>query len=251
VSGVTGSLLWGTALSGNTLDDGAGNTTTLSADPTQLRTPSLSIGHNLDGFLRQTSGARIEWSLEGNGGEPLVFAMNARGRPAGKSAALTLSTSGLNAIRSPRLFGAFCGVGYLGQFYRFPVKSVKVSPNNKLVNRLDANQSGGLLSVQIADREPTIIVEFDQVGMAFDWISRRDNEENISFGCMLGGDGTGTYAGRTTSPSVARTMIIAAPNCQVAECPDGDQDGYATVQVTLKPRYLRDAGDDDLVLALI
>lgn len=244
VAGVQGQLLWGSMLNADVLTDGT-NSATLSANPTQIRMPSLTIGANLDGFNRVLSGVRGNFTLEGSGGEPLVFSYEWRGRAASHGSALQLATSGLSTIRAPRLFQAFCGIGYGSQFYRMPVKSIQLTPANTIGNRLDANAAGGLQGTQVTDRDPTITIEVDQLGMGFDWLTRRNLEQNVRFGAVLGGDGSGSWAGRTA----ANTMVLAAANCQVVEVSDGDQDGFATVQVTLRPRSIQESGDDEYCLA--
>jgi hypothetical protein len=241
---VQGQMIWGGMLNADVISDGV-NSATLSADPTQLRGLSLTLSDNLDGWQRVLAGARAGFTLGGQGGEPLVFKWAWQGRATSQAAALQLVTSGLSAVRAPRLFAAFCGVGYLGQFYRFPLKSIQFDPGHTISKRKDANAAGGLLGVSVTDREPKITIEVDAVGMAFDWLTHRNLEQNIRFGAVLGGDGSGNWAGRT----IANTVAIAAPNCQVREIKDGDQDGFSTLTVTLYPRRVIESGDDEYCLA--
>lgn len=237
-------LLWGDLANGDVITDGT-YSATLNATPTQIRTPSLTLYNNLDGFRRDATGARGNFTLAGSAGEPLVFDWEFKGKAYQHLSALPATTTTLGGTRAPRLFGAFAGLGFGNQFYRMPIKKIELTPGNTVGQRTDANAAGGSIGTVVTDRDPSIQIEVEQVGMGFDVLSMRNGESVVRFGAVLGGDGTGAYGGR----AAGNTMVVAAPNCQVTEVKTGNADGFATWQLTLKPRRSVEAGDDEFVLA--
>lgn len=246
VAGVYGVLLWGTLANGDVLTDASGNAATLSATPTTPRTPCMTANSNLDGLLRQLVDARGDFTLEGAAGEPLVFRWNFTGRPVAHTAALPVTVTTLGTTRAPRLFGCFAGIGYGSQFYRLPVRQVTIAPGNTLGVRQDVGSTGGYGGTLISNRKPKITIEVENVGLAFDWRTRMQSEQNVRLGIVLGGDGAGTWSGRTAG----NTLAVAAPNCQVVSMSGGDADGIATYTIDLEPRRILEAGDDEYVLAM-
>lgn len=246
VAGVKGALLWGSLANADVLSDGT-NTATLSATPTLVRGPCATANSNLDGLLRQLQDCRADFTLEGAAGEPLVLKWTLAGRPQAYTGALPVTVTGLSTVRAPRLFGAFVGIGYGAQFYRLPIRSISLSPGNTVGVRQDVNATGGHGGTLISNRLPKITIEVENTGLGFDWRTRLQSEQNVRFGAVLGGNGLGTFAGR----SAANTMIVAAPNCQVRSISDGDSDGVATYTIELQPNRTLEGGDDDYVLAMI
>lgn len=220
----------------------------VDGDPIQTRTPSLTIWNNLDGFLRKTAGSRGTYTLEGDAGGPLVFSWDFLGSAQSHSAALPVATGALGSTRPPRLFRAYVGLisGNPGQFFRLPCKRVALNGANTVGPREDSNAAGGSLGTFVTARKPTLSVEVEMVGMAWDPMTFRNNGTSIGFGAVLGGDGTGTFAGRT----VGNTLVLAAPACQIKAARPGNSNGVATWQLELEPKKVLDAGDDEIVLAM-
>lgn len=244
---VTVSLLYGEIADADSLiSDSLVLLGTISGTPVQTRTPSLSIWNNLDGFLRKTSGARGTFQLAGDAGGPMVFSWDFLGKAEAHQAALPVATGALGATRAPRLFGAFVGLRFGVHFYRMPIKSLSVDMGNNVGAREDANAAGGSLGTHVTARRPKITLEVEQVGVGFDVLYMRNNSSEVGVGAVLGGNGTGTYAGRTAG----NTCVVAAPNCQLKVARPGNSNGVATWQLELEPKKYLDAGDDEIVLAM-
>lgn len=242
------SLLFGEMADGdNLVSDTLPVLAAVTGTPVQTRTPSLSIWNNLDGFLRKTAGARGTFSLAGDAGGPLVFSWDFLGSAQAHLAALPIATGALGSTRPPRLFGAFVGLisGNPGQFFRMATKRVELNMANTVGPREDANAAGGSRGTFVTARKPTISVEVEMVGMAWDPLTFRNAGTSIGFAAVIGGDGTGTYAGRTAG----NTLVLAAPACQIKKASPGNSNGVATWQLELEPKKVLDAGDDEIVLA--
>lgn len=238
-------LLYGDIADTDVLTDGT-TSGTIDDDPVQIRTPSLTLWNNLDGFLRKTAGARGTFTLAGDSGAPLMFSWDFLGKAEAHNSALPVATGALGATRPPRLFGAFVGLRFGAQFYRMPVKRLELNIANTVGPREDANAAGGSNGTVVTARKPVISIEVEQVGMAFDVLGMRNSEAEVALGAVLGGDGTGTYAGRTAG----NTCVLAAPNLQIKQVKPGSSNGIATWQIDAEPKKFQDAGDDELVLAV-
>jgi hypothetical protein len=217
----------------------------VDGEPIQTRTPSLTIWNNLDGFLRKTAGSRGTFTLEGDAGGPLVFSWDFLGKAVSHSAALPVATGALGSTRPPRLFGAFAAFLYGSQMFRLPVKRIALNQANTVGPREDANAAGGSQGTFVTARRPTLSVEVEMAGMAWDALGFRNNETQVGFAAVLGGNGSGTFAGRTAG----NTLVLAAPNCQLKQARPGNSNGVATWQLELEPKKVLDAGDDEVILA--
>lgn len=225
--------LHGLIASGNTLRSAGGGTATISAAPVQTRTPSLTIAHNLDGRRRDLLGARGSFTLEGEVGQPMQFSWSFSGDLGTAQDLPQIVTTGLSAIRPPRLLGAIVAYGIGAQVHRLPTKRVSVDNGGQVNPNLDVNRPGGATGSNVTDRDPSIQIAVDQVHSAFDWESARDNGTLVRFSAVLG--------------SVAGNIVtISAPQCQVTEVSQSDADGVATFDITMKPRRVLESGDDEL-----
>jgi hypothetical protein len=231
-------LLQGVMANGNTLRSAADGTATISAAPTQIRTPSLTIRHNLDGRQRDLLGARGDWTLEGESGQPMQFSWTFTGDVGPAVDAPAIATTGLSTIRPPRLLGAICAYGLAENSHRIATKRVSIANQGTVSPNLDANRAGGSTGSNITDRNPTITVTVDQVHGGFDWEAARDAGTVVRFAVLLGS-------------ALGNMMAVVAPICQVTEVALSDSDGIATFDVTLAPRRILESGDDDLFLAQI
>lgn len=229
-------LLWGSVANGNTLRNAAGTgTASVSAAPTMTRTPSLAMRHNLDGRNRLLLGARGDFSLEGEVGQPMQFNWTFTGDPGTDADAAPIATSGLSTIRAPRLLGAFCTYGVGSAIYRLPTKRVALAQSNTVNPNLDANRVGGSTGSNITDRDPSFTVTVDMVHSNVNWESLRDSGSIVRVGFLLG-------------DTLGNMVSLVAPNCQVTECALGDADGVATFDVTMKPLRIAESGDDELYI---
>ena len=241
-------LLDGEVLGSDTLDAGGGNTATITASGVnQTKTPSATIRHNLDGRQRDLVGARGDFELTADAGGPLVFAWTWTGDPATAADAVAATTSGLSAIRAPRLFAADGAIVAFARTVNVPddgdtavpilrlaTKSVGYSSGNSVNPDLDANSEGGNRGANVVDRDATFSATVNQAHSAFDWESYRDNAQTVHGGVIVG-NATGNICG------------FVVPNGQVLEANVGDSDGVATHEVQIKPRRVLEGGDDEVV----
>lgn len=229
--------LFGTIANGNTLRNAAGTgTTTINADPTMVRTPSLTIRHNLDGWRRDLLGARGDFTLEGESGSPMQFSWTFSGDLSPGLDALQIATGALGTIRPPRLLGAICAYGLDVQVHRLPTKRISLANGGTVNPNLDANRTGGATGSNVTDRDPAFTVTVDAVNGAFDWEKARADGTPIRVAIVLG-----------TVPG--NIMSLVAPICQVTEITPSDSDGVATMDVTLRPRRIFESGDDELYIS--
>ena len=232
------SLLYGTALATYTLRAADGTSTTTITTAAQSLTPSLTIRHNLDGRQRDLLGARGDFTLEGEVGQPMQFSWTFSGDIGTTVDAAAVTTSGLSTVRPPRLLGAFCTYGYGSGIHRIPTKRVSFAQGNTVNPNLDANRAGGATGSNITDRDPAFTVTVDAIHGGFDWEAIRNSGQTMRVGFVLG----------TTAGNV---MTIVAPVCQVTEVQLGDSDGIATFDVTIRPRRINESGDDEIYFTQI
>jgi hypothetical protein len=224
-------LLWGTMLATYTLRTAAGSTTTVTT-AVQNKTPSLSFRHNLDGRRRSLLGSRGDFSLEGEVGAPMQFQWTFSGDLGTDIDAPSVATTGLSTVRPPRLLGAMITVGFGSLQARLPVKRMTFNNGGTVAPNLDAGRVGGSTGSNVTDRDPSITLQVDAVHGAFDWESLRDNQTYVRLSATLG--------------TVLANMVgFAAAQCQVTEVALSDADGYATMDVTLRPRRVNESGDDE------
>jgi hypothetical protein len=232
------SLLYGTALATYTLRAADGTSTTTITTAAQSLTPSLTIRHNLDGRQRDLLGARGDFTLEGEVGQPMQFSWTFSGDIGTTVDAPAVTTSGLSTIRPPRLLGAFCVYGYGSASLRIPTKRVSFAQGNTVNPNLDANRAGGATGSNITDRDPAFTITVDAIHGGFDWEAIRNSGATMRVGFVLG-----------TTPG--NVMTIVAPVCQVTEVQLGDSDGIATFDVTVRPRRINESGDDEIYFTQI
>jgi hypothetical protein len=232
------SLLYGTALATYTLRAADGTSTTTITTAVQSLTPSLTLRHNLDGRRRELLGARGDFTLEGEVGQPMQFAWTFSGDIGTTVDAAAVTTSGLSTIRPPRLLGAFCCYGYGSQLHRIPTKRVSFAQGNTVNPNLDANRAGGATGSNITDRDPAFTVTVDAIHGGFDWEVIRDTGATMRVAFILG-------------TTLGNVMTMVAPVCQVTEVQLGDSDGIATMDVTIRPRRINESGDDEVYFTQI
>lgn len=240
---IDASLLFGRVDNGDTIGNALVAVGIVNAVPIQTRTPSLTIHSNLDGLLRPVAGARGTFSLDGEAGGNLVFNWNFLGKPETHLASLPVTATGLGATRPPRLFQAFAGLRSDAGFFRLPISRVSLDYGNTVGPRQDVNSAGGSLGTFVTARKPVVSIEFENVNTAFDPIAMLDSGTLVGVGVVLGGDGSGTHAGRTAG----NTSVLAVPAGQIIGLRPGNKNGVATWTAEIEAQGI--AGDDELVLA--
>ena len=229
-------LLWGQMLNGNTLRTANGaSTATISADPVQILTPSLTVRHNFDGRRRDMLGARCDFQAQADVGQPLSFNWTIQGDLGPAIDTQPVTTTGLSAVRAPRLLGAICAYGRGANLYRLTTKRIGVANNGAVNPNLDANRAGGSTGSNITDRDPTVTFQTDMVHGAFDWEAIRDNGTAIRAAHLLG----------TTKGQIVGVVV---PNGQVTEVTPADANGIGAFDIALKARSVVESGDDELYL---
>lgn len=227
-------LMWGQMLNGQVLRNAAGTSTaTISADPVQILTPSLTHRHNLDGRRRDALGSRNDFSGSADVGQPLKFDWVSQGDLGPAIDTQPVATTGLGAIRAPRLLGAMCGYGRGAGLYRLTTKRVGVANNGSVNPNLDANRDGGSTGSNVTDRNPTVTFQTDQVHGAFDWEAIRDQAIALRHFVL---------ASRTKGQIVG----YVAPNAQVTDVQSGEVNGIATFDISANARRILESGDDEI-----
>jgi hypothetical protein len=232
---IDAALVFGPVADGYTLRSAAGGTAVIGAPPTQIETPSLTLQHNLDGLQTQVLGGRGDFTLGAEVGQAAKFAWTFSGDIGPQVAALPLATGALTTIKPPRYVNAICAYGLGATMLRLPSKKFDYSNSGTVAPNLDANRPGGATGSNITDRDPQIVCTVDRVHTAFDWKAARDVGTNVRVAQLLG----------TTKGNIVGIVI---PVGQVTEVADGEQDGIATNDVTVKARRILEAGDDEVYL---
>ena len=233
---------YGDVMNGDTLVTAVAETATVSAAPTALRTPSLTMRHNLDGLARDLVGARGNATLEGEAGGPLRWGFTFDGVQDTEADIDFTTGAGLMANLPPRLLGATFAVGIASANIQMPLRSFSVDLGNSVALRPDATASKGDHHAEITDRDPTITIGTDLTGATnVNWVGLRDGGTIIRVGLRVG----------STSGNV---MVVVGTHCQVEEISDEDSDGIAGQTITIKPRFLDDGtvveeGDNELIFA--
>lgn len=229
-------LLWGQMLNGNTLRTASGaSTATISADPVQILTPSLTVRHNLDGRRRDMLGARCDFQAQADVGQPLSFNWTMQGDLGPAIDTQPVATTGLSTIRAPRLLGSVCAYGRGAGLYRLTTKRIGVANNGAINPNLDANRAGGSTGSNVTDRDATLTFQTDQVHGAFDWEAIRDAGTALRTAWLLGS-------------TKGQIVGVVAPNGQVTEVSPSDANGVAAFDITVKARSVVESGDDELYL---
>lgn len=229
--------VWGTVAASDVVSfAGATKTATVSSTPTVKSGAVATIRGNRGGYAQDATDAQGNWTLEGRGGEAMVFSWTFTGAKGAHSDLLPASSTGVDTTtRAPRLLGALVGIGFGNQFWRLPVKSITVTPGNQLTQDLNANAPSGSDGGEIVDRGFEIRITVNAIGTAFDWQTLKSNSNSVRFGAQLG-SATGNIVG------------LCAPVAQITTMEDSDSDGIATLDITLRPRGQSTNGDDEFYI---
>lgn len=229
-------LTWGALLNGYTLRTASGaGTATVSADPTQIRTPSVTARHNLDGRRRDAEGVRADFSLEAEVGNPLVFSWTLQGDLGAAIDTQPIATSGASTVRAPRMQDCILAYGRGNAIYRLPTKSVGLQNGGSINPNLDGNRAGGSTGTLITDRVPVMTWQTDMVHGAFDWEAIRDQAIAIRVVWLLG-------------KTKGNIVGVVAPNVQVVGAAAGEVNGIAVFDISANPRRILESGDDEIYL---
>lgn len=239
-------LLFGSVAAGDTLINTAFGLGVVTGSVTQLRGVSLTGYSNIDGFARLAKGMRGTFGMEGEAGSNFVFNWDLLGAPHQHLAQLPIATGALNTVRPPRLFGSFAGLRIGPKFYRLRIGKIGLNYGGTVSISQDVNSPGGTSGSYVTARKPVLSVEFEDVNTAVDAISLLDAGTLVGFGCVVGGNGTGSHAGRTAG----NTCALAVPQGQIIGLSDGERNGVKTLNVELEAQSILGAGDDELVLAV-
>lgn len=205
-----------------------------STAPYQTWTPSLTIYSNKDTFRRKLVGCRGNLTMEASASESCKFGFTFTGEIGGHgpSGLLTPTYSTTQSV-----LRAVSSNLTLDGTTSFIVQSFNLDMGNNVVLRPDANQAEGQRGTFVTGRDPTLTVSLEAVHPGVeDFFSHWSGQTMMTFYARLGS-------------SAGNRVIVAAPNCQVQNVEDGDQDGIMTFTVTLKPRRTTSNGDDEILLA--
>jgi hypothetical protein len=229
--------VWGSIPASGTLVSSSGGTATIHGTPAiaQLKTKSLSIRHNRAGLSRVLYGAKGTWTLNGDAGNTAKWGFTMTGKLGTNSdIAFTASVADPSTVPPKLVSGFFNLNGIL-----IPTKSVAWDAGNTVIMRSDANQAEGDVVTEITGRAPKCTITLDQVGkLAFDHWAKRDASTGIQIGQLIG-----TAQGNRVS--------VCAPNAQITEISDADQEGVATHAVTFECQRLNSDGDDEVIISYL
>ena len=226
-------VLWGSVADTYTLVEAGGETSVIGAAPVAEFTPSIAMRHNLDGRNRLLLGSRGSFTCAGEVGQPLTWTWAMTGDVGTDADAVPIATTGTSTVRAPRLLGALCVYGEGVNLRDIQTKSISIDSGNTVSVNLDANSAGGSTGANVTDRDISMTVQVDNTLSTMDWESLRDAGTAVRVGFLLG----------TTAGNI---MSVVAPNVQVSEVSIGDAEGVSVMDVTLRPRRVLDAGDDEI-----
>lgn len=229
--------VWGVIANGDIVSfAGATKTATLSSTPTVKAGAVATIRANRGGYAQDATDAQGTWSLEGRAGESMVFSWTFTGSKGSHADLLPVSATGVDtATKAPRMLGAIVGIGFGNQFYRMPIKSVTVTPNNQISQDLNANATSGSDGGEIIDRGVEIRLTVNAAGTSFDWQTLKSASSPVRFGLQLGSS-TGNIVG------------LCAPVAQITALEESDSDGIATYDITLRARGQTINGEDEFYI---
>lgn len=228
-------LVWGSIANGNRLRNAAGTGTgVLNAAPTQTLTPSISFRRHRAGRRKPLLGARGDFTVEAEVGKPLQFSWEFSGDPGTDVDEPPVTTSAVTTVRPPRMLGSILCYGRGAEVFRLPTKRISLANGGVVTPNLDGNRAGGSTGSFVTDRDPAFTFTVDETH-GFGWEALRDAGTPVRVSALLG----------ETKGNIVGLVI---PNAQVTEVAEGDADGVATYEITVKPRKIAESGDDDLFL---
>lgn len=238
------SVYYGTVVENDVLETAGGSTATVEAASaiTIVSSPTTALYSNLSTKARKSLGARGDFQVGGDAGQVLLFSWTFRGSAPTPYDDPLITGVALTPLQGPRWIGATVHMGYDrggGTYFNtaLPIKSFSFTPAGVLNDRDDAAAATGIIGAFLASRDPQVDISVEQGSvLGFDWDTLKDNATPVRFGMHFGS-------------AVGNILALAVPNGQVVAVTDGDANGIATHQISIKPRRIRDDGKDEVHLA--
>lgn len=235
-------LYYGSFVAGDVLETAAGSQATVdTAASVFTQGGSLSIWSNRDGLARRLIGSRGDVTISGEPGKIPSMAWQFDGGASAEVDAALLSTTNLSNLAGPRWVSGRVHMGYLrGASYfntGIPLKRFEVRPGFTREARTSPLSATGVDGYDLSGRNAQISFDVEQVGVvAFDWFGARRAATATRIGFGFGSD-------------VGNRFGIAVPRGQIMEIADAESGARATHSVTINARRIREAGDDEILIA--
>lgn len=208
----------------------AGSVAAASADPTQARTPSITLEDRVDGLRRMVTGARGTWSLALAAGQPARWQFDFSG---------ILSAEDTYALGSPTLTTAD---GLIFRNARLKIDSLpmklaayELDLAAQVTARLDPSAAKGAISYRLTDRAPTLRIDPERVVPGiYDFDAAWDAGTTFSTIAELGS-------------SEGNRVILETPKVHIVELGDQDRDGILAANISCDLTR-NSTGDDELVI---
>ena len=201
--------------------------------PVTAATPeTVALRLEEDGRFKTVNGAAGTFTIsaDSSGVMKIEFTMNGKYGEVGDAAMTSNVTYADTAFPTFVDARCFLDLGLAGEVQPI-VRSVSVDLQGEATLRKDANQTTGLLASRITKRTPQIVLTAEAMKKAtFD-----------AFGKMADCDAV-TLGFRAVAPD--NTVEIWGLNGQLTTVPEGDADGFSTMDLTFRMNGL--AGDDEL-----
>ncbi len=194
--------------------------------------PALSLAGYFDGILYSARGARGNFTLGFQAGQPGRVNLEYNGVLRDTSDAALLTGITYPTKKPP----TFLGVNLKLDNVAIPFQVLNVNARNQVNERPDASDAAGVLSYLITDREPQLTIDPESVLKAdFDFVGKYRAGTVFPVELDLGSE-------------AGNTFMLSAPFAQVAGLSDDGRSGIAVMGTTLNLVGSDDAGDDELIL---
>lgn len=173
---------------------------------------TLTVGHYVDGRLRQAAGCAFDWTMRLAVGMPGYIDLRGQGAYVAATAVSLISPT-YTTVNPPTVRGITFTIG--GTAY--VTNAVTITGGNTIYLREDVTSATGYLAACISDRDPTLNVSVEGLALGTkDWMADHVAETEAALSIVLG----------STSNN---TMTLAAPKMQLREAPrDGERNGVLT-----------------------
>lgn len=220
-------------LSGQTVTGltGGGTNTVDTGGQVLLRVPSMTIRYNIDGFFRLGTGMRGNIALDLVAGQIGTWQIEMQGQLYSSGDTPLLPNASTVALSNlPRWQNAFVDISG----FEIPLSRMNVSAGANVALLADAHSANGVRGSSITSREPVLTADFDRVPAAvLDYQTRMQGGTMSSVFSMWGN-------------TVGLRNAVWIPRGQIYQIDDGDREGVATADLTVRPKRRTAAGDDEI-----
>lgn len=190
---------------------------------------TMTVGHYVDGRLKQAAGVSFSWTMRLDGGMIPMLDVAGEGCYVAPTAT-ALITPTYETTNPATVRGITFTIG--GTTYTAP--GITISGGNSLYLRPDITSATGYKSCEITDRNITVAVSLEALGLGTkDWYDAYYSETESALSVVIG----------------SSNITIAAPKMQLETPPqDGDRNGILTDELVFQCNV--DSGADDSEFSL-